>query len=92
MLTLTVELDDGHTVWVCGRAAWALKRLKKAAAASCAVFDIRAPRWSSYVHRLRKLGLVIDTVREGHRDRFPGHHARYVLRRRRPSSNLSDAE
>jgi len=80
MLTLTVELDDERTVLVRGRAAWALKRLKKAGATGCSVFDIRAPRWSSYVHRLRKLGLVIDTVRERHRGRFPGHHARYVLR------------
>ena len=51
------ELDDGRSVLVRGRAAWALTRLK-AEPTGCSVFDIRAPRWSSYVHRLRKLGLL----------------------------------
>jgi hypothetical protein len=32
------------------------------------------------VHDLRKLGLVIETIRERHAGEFPGEHARYVLR------------
>jgi Winged helix domain len=31
---------------------------------------------------LAQLGIVIDTVRERHGGRFPGDHARYVLRSR----------
>jgi hypothetical protein len=42
--------------------------------------DNAAPRWSGYVHELRKLGFVIDTLREAHGGPFAGHHARYVLR------------
>jgi Winged helix domain len=31
---------------------------------------------------LAQVGIVIDTVRERHAGRFPGDHARYVLRSR----------
>ena len=39
-----------------------------------------APRWSAYVHELRKMGVEIETIHEAHGGKFPGHHARYVLR------------
>ena len=80
ILTLKVELGTGHVAIVRGREAWALMELLATGPAGCSVFDIRAPRWSSYVHKLRKLGFMIDTVPERHRGRFPGYHARYVLR------------
>jgi hypothetical protein len=37
-------------------------------------------RWSGYVHKLRKAGIVIETIREAHAGRFAGQHARFVLR------------
>jgi hypothetical protein len=37
-------------------------------------------RWSGYVHKLRKVGIVIETIREAHGGPFAGQHARYVLR------------
>jgi hypothetical protein len=37
-------------------------------------------RWSGYVHKLRKAGIVIETIRETHASPFAGQHARYVLR------------
>jgi hypothetical protein len=33
-----------------------------------------------YVHKLRQLGIVIETIREAHGGPFSGQHARYVLR------------
>lgn len=42
--------------------------------------DNPAPRWSGYVHKLRKAGIVIETIRESHGGPFAGEHARYVLR------------
>jgi hypothetical protein len=38
------------------------------------------PRWSSYVHKLRKAGIIVETIREMHGGPFAGPHARYVLR------------
>jgi hypothetical protein len=37
-------------------------------------------RDSCYVQRLRKRGVVIETIRESHRGAFAGQHGRYVLR------------
>jgi hypothetical protein len=79
-LHLIVELCDGRVIAFQGRDAWALNQLMAAGAAGCSTFDCPAPRWSSYVYRLRKLGTVIDTVREPHDGPFAGHHARYFLR------------
>jgi hypothetical protein len=48
----------------------------------CTPIDTPGPRWSGYVHDLRKLGMAIETVHETHAGPFPGTHARYVLRSR----------
>jgi hypothetical protein len=82
MLTLTIQLDDGRIIVVRGRAAWALIKLITAGTTGCSIFDYPAPRWGSYVYRLRKLGIPIVTNREAHGGQFAGHHARYVLRTR----------
>jgi winged helix domain-containing protein len=79
-LKVKIVLGAGQLVLLVGRAAWTLRQLIQSGPAGCSVFDIPAPRWSGYVHKLRKLGFMIDTIRERHRGRFPGHHARYVLR------------
>ena len=38
------------------------------------------PRFSSYVHKLRKAEFSIETITEAHGGPFAGKHARYVLR------------
>lgn len=63
-----------------GRPKWALEQLLEAGAKGCTPIENPAPRWSVYIHRLRELGLEIDTLKEPHSGTFPGHHGRYVLR------------
>lgn len=72
--------DDGPVVVVRGREAWALMALVAAGERGCTAIDNPRPRWSGYVHDLRKLGFVIETINEPHGGSFPGTHARYVLR------------
>ena len=77
----TIHLDDGEelTVAVLGRDRWALEQLISAGPKGCTPIDNPAPRWSGYVHRLRQLGVPIETLIEAHSGPFAGHHARYVL-------------
>jgi hypothetical protein len=70
----------GPVLTVCGRDAWALLELKSANDNGCTSIDHPGPRWSGYVHKLRKVGIVIETIREMHGGPFAGQHARYVLR------------
>jgi hypothetical protein len=80
ILTASVLVRGVGVVLVSGRAAWALLKLVAAGRSGCSYIDHPAPRWSGYVHVLRKLGIIIDTVREAHDGPFPGRHARYILR------------
>lgn len=57
-----------------------LDALIRAGATGCNFYDDPAPRWAASIHKLRKRGLIIETVRERHEGEFPGHHARYVMR------------
>jgi len=80
-LTIRVRIEpDGPTIAVSGRDAWALQKLIGVGDAGTTPLDTPGPRWSGYVHKLRKAGLVIETIHEGHGGPFPGRHARYVLR------------
>jgi hypothetical protein len=74
--------DDGPIITVRGREAWALMALRAAGERGCTPIDHPGPRWSGYVHDLRKLGFDIETIHEPHIGAFPGSHARYVLRSR----------
>jgi hypothetical protein len=67
------------TTEVVGRTAWALLSLMLAGAKGCTPIHRPAPRWSDYVFRLRKQGLLVETVDESHGGSFSGSHARYVL-------------
>ncbi|RMF11365.1 MAG: hypothetical protein D6763_03260 [Alphaproteobacteria bacterium] len=62
-----------------GRNAWALMELYRAGKRGCTPIDNPGPRWSAYVHNLRRMGVNIATVHEAHKGPFPGTHARYVL-------------
>jgi hypothetical protein len=44
-----------------------------------ATIERPAPRWSAYVHDLRKLGIQIETEMEPHDGAYSGRHARYRL-------------
>jgi hypothetical protein len=58
-----------------------LRELILAGRDGCTANDPPAPRWSSYVHRLRTIyGLDIETINEEHGGEFAGRHARYLLR------------
>jgi hypothetical protein len=71
--------EAGPVVKVRGRDAWALLELKAANDDGCTPIDHPGPRWSGYVHKLRKAGIIIATIRERHSGPFAGQHARYVL-------------
>jgi hypothetical protein len=82
-VTALVSLPSGDhkTVVVLGRVAWALLELIEAGKTGCTSIDNPAPRWSSYVHRLRHdHGIDIETIHESHGGPFAGQHARYVVR------------
>lgn len=63
-----------------GRQRWTLEQLILVGETGCTPMHNPALRWSGYIHCLRALGIVIETIREEHGGDFPGHHARYVLR------------
>src|SRR5262249_11021095 len=75
-----LEVPELGTLTVPGRDAWALLELHRAGEAGCTPITHPGPRWSGYIHKLRKRGLRIETVTERHGGPFAGHHARYVLR------------
>jgi len=77
---ITPEAGEPFDLYVKGREAWALDRLRWAGANGCTPIEQPAPRWSAYIHKLRALGVPIETVTEPHGGDFAGHHGRYVLR------------
>src|SRR5437762_4469857 len=78
ILTAKVQLDGGETIVMRGRDAWALLELKVANDNGCTPIDHPGARWSGYVHKLRKAGIVIETIREAHGGPFSGQ-ARALL-------------
>jgi hypothetical protein len=77
---LVQRLDTGETLRVKGREAWTLSCLLEKGQGGIIPLEKPAPRWSAYVHSLRKRGLAIDTIDEQHTGPYPGAHGRYVLR------------
>ena len=71
---------DGVLQTAIGRDAWALMALKDAGERGVTSIENPAPRWSGYIHNLRRAGIPIETVHEKHGGPYPGTHARYVLR------------
>ena len=84
--------EDVRTVTPAGRDAWALGELITAGAAGCTPIDNPGPRWSGYIHKLKRIyRLNIETIDELHGGDFKGSHARYVLRSRVAFANPADA-
>ena len=81
-VTVLDSVSSPFTLAFVGRAAWALRELMQARKRGCTSIGNPAPRWASYVHRLRRAGVEIETVHEPHHGAFPGTHARYILRSR----------
>lgn len=77
---LVQRLDTGEMLRVKGREAWTLNCLLETGQGGVIPLERPAPRWSAYVHSLRKRGLVIDTIGEEHAGPYSGTHGRYVLR------------
>lgn len=77
--SIRIRKADGSQMTFAGREAWTLKHLVDAGSTGVTTIDYPAPRWSHYVYKLRKAGLVITTEHEPHRGDFPGHHGRYRL-------------
>ncbi len=77
---ITPEAVEPFTIYVKGREAWALDRLRWAGAKGCTPITEPAPRWSAYILKLRGRGVPIETIYEPHGGEFAGHHGRYVLR------------
>lgn len=80
VVKLQVQLENGARLTVKGREAWTLRELLDAGQTGVTPNERPAPRWSGYVYRLRKRGLTIETLREGHAGAYAGRHGRYVLR------------
>lgn len=76
------DTDPPVVALVKGRDLWALRELIQAGERGCTPIERVGPRWSAYVFNLRRLGLIIETIREAHGGTYAGHHARYVLRSR----------
>lgn len=79
-IRVRIGASNGPVVSLIGRDAWAFRQLKNADARGCTPIDHPGPRWSAYVHKLRKAGFSIETITEPHGGPFAGKHARYVLR------------
>ena len=78
---LTQPDGTQSSILLIGRDAWTLNQLLEAGSKGCTPIDNPAPRWSGYVHNLRKAyGVDIETIAESHGGLFSGTHARYVLR------------
>jgi Winged helix domain len=82
VFTVTNPEQNPFRLFLKGRNAWAMRQLKRAGPDGCTPICNPAPRWAAYVHNLRCLGVLIETVMEMHGKPYPGHHARYVLQSR----------
>jgi len=73
---LLIQMDnDDEVLAVKGCDAWALSELMSAGDKGCTPIETPGPRWSAYVHNLRKAGAIIETHHEAHAGPFPGSHA-----------------
>jgi hypothetical protein len=80
IVAITVELEGGERKTFRGRDAWALGELIGGGLIGCTPIERPAPRWSHYIHKLRRGGLIVETIDEPHGGAYSGQHARYVLR------------
>lgn len=90
---VTTKNGDGRDIRVPGRNEWALRELIRAGEKGCTPIDNPAPRWSGYIHNLRReYDLDIETISERHDGPYPGNHARYVLHSKIETMEVADGE
>jgi hypothetical protein len=73
-------LFDGQQLQIIGREAWMLDLLMTRGDKGVTTIEVPGARMSHYVMKLRRMGLVIETVDERHSGPFAGSHGRYLLR------------
>lgn len=73
---------DGVVQSAVGRDAWCLEQLLRVGDRGFTSLENPAPRISHYIFKLRKAGLLIESIDEKHDGLYAGYHARYVLRSR----------
>ncbi len=78
-IEITLLSEPSRTFELEGRMGWTMAQLANAGTQGVATVENPAPRWSAYVHSLRKLGIQIETEMEPHEGSYPGQHARYRL-------------
>ena len=74
------DATDAPVRTVRGRDAWLLHKLLERGDRGVTPFDEIGPRSSHYAYKLRKAGLVIETIEERHGGVYVGWHGRYILR------------
>jgi len=81
ILVVKAQIGETGPVVTCADVTHgALLELKAANENGCTPIDHPGPRWSGYVHKLRRAGIIVETIREKHGGPFSGQHARDVLR------------
>ncbi|MGR3794617.1 winged helix domain-containing protein [Vannielia sp. SX4] len=78
-IEVTLLSEQSRTFHFDGRMGWAMVQLANAGAKGVTPVTNPAPRWSAYVHKLRKAGIPIETEMEEHGGTYSGHHGRYRL-------------
>ena len=63
-----------------GREAWLLDRLLDAGDRGVTTLENPAPRVSHYLMKIRRAGIVVETIREPHKGAYSGSHGRFILR------------
>lgn len=92
-LVVAYERADGTMGKAIGRYGDTLRALVVAGEKGVTPLERPAPRWSHYIHILRREhSLAIETVTECHGGEFPGMHGRYVLREKIKLVNSNDTE
>ena len=77
---IRVRLAAGGTATFKGREAWALRILMEKGARGVTVAELPpGVRWSHYIMKLRRGGVLVAMDREGHSGPFAGQHGRYRL-------------
>lgn len=78
-IQVTLLSEPSRTFELDGRLGWTMLQLSDSGALGVEAIKRPAPRWSAYIHKLRKMGFQIDTIMETHEGPYPGQHARYRL-------------
>ena len=69
-----------------------MQALAEAGSKGCTPINRPAPRWSAYIHTLRKRGIDIETIHEPHGGTFSGTHGRYILHSQVVSLEVDEAQ